>query len=246
LPPEPVDREGRLSRLETAEQQRTNSARFDRRFELFEAILLSIAAVLAAWTGFEAAKWGGVQANSYSQAGASRVESTRSSTEAGQNVTIDVVSFTQWLQAAQAEGLFADPSDAQPGYVPDPEVLSGFLYERFRPEFKIAVDAWVATRPRANPDAPTTPFAMPQYRMAATVEAERLEHLAEDQAADARRANQRSDNYVLMTIVFATVLFFAGISSKMDTFRARSLLLGVGTTILLGAIVVVAMLPKLL
>jgi hypothetical protein len=66
--------------------------------------LLAIAALLAAWTGFQATKWGGVQANSYSQAGASRVESTRNSTLAGQQTTIDVISFTQWLQAAQAAG----------------------------------------------------------------------------------------------------------------------------------------------
>jgi hypothetical protein len=47
-----------------------------------------------------------------------------------------------------------------------------------------------------------------------------------------------------MTIVFATVLFFAGISSKMDTFRARTLLLGVGTTLLVGAVIVVLTFPK--
>ena len=47
-----------------------------------------------------------------------------------------------------------------------------------------------------------------------------------------------------MTIVFATVLFFAGISSKMDTFRARTFLLGAACTILIVAIVVVVAIPK--
>ena len=112
----------------------------------------------------------------------------------------------------------ADPS--QP-YVPDPNALSGFLYERFRPEFKVAVDAWIATHPRFNPDAPTTPFAMPEYQVARVEEGCAARTEAKVQSAAARTANQRSDNYVLMTIMFATVLFFAGISSKMDTFRAR-------------------------
>ena len=230
----PAARESRISELETFEAKRREGARLDRRFELFEAIVLSIAALLAAWTGFQSAKWSGSQANSYSQAGASRVESTQQSTLAGQETTVDVISFTQWLQAAEAEGLLAKSADTTKEYVPDPNVLSGFLYLRFRPEFEVAAKAWVATHPRQNANAPPTPFVMPEYQVAAAKEATRLNQQAEMQAASARAANQRSDNYVLMTIMFATVLFFAGISSKMDTFRARVFLLGVATTLLVS------------
>jgi hypothetical protein len=239
-----VQEDERLDDLEAAEAKRAEGRRLDRKFELFEAILLSIAAVLAAWSGFEATKWGGDQADSYNEASVSRLESTRQSTLAGQQTTVDVVSFTQWLQAAQAEGLLAKPADADHPYVPDPEVLSGFLYQRFRPEFKVAVDAWIATRPRLNANAPPTPFAMPEYQLAAAKESKRLDQQAESSAANARDANQRSDNYVLMTIMFATVLFFAGISSKMDTFKARVLLLGAATTLLFVAIVLLASFPK--
>ncbi len=236
--------EGRLSDLEAAEDKRAESRRLDHKFELFEAILLSIAAVLAAWTGFQSAKWSGVQANSYAQAGASRVESTRSATKAGQQTTVDVITFTDWLQAAEGEGLLSVPADATATYVPDPNSLSGFLYQRFRPEFATAVNAWIATHPRINPDAPPTPFVMPEYTSAEGADAARLEQQAEDQSATARSANQTSDNYVLMTIVFATVLFFAGISSKMDTFRARAFLLGTATTLLTCAVIVVIVFPK--
>ncbi len=175
---------GRLDDLEAAEAKRAEGRRLDRRFELMEAIILSIAAVLAAWTGFQSAKWSGVQANSYSQAGASRVESTRNSTLAGQEQTVDVITFTQWLQAAEAEGLLSEPADPATPYVPDPNALSGFLYQRFRPEFAVAVDAWIATEPRLNPNAPPTPFAMPQYRVAASQEAARLERQADAQSAN--------------------------------------------------------------
>jgi hypothetical protein len=239
-----ADLDNRIGDLEAAEAKRTVSKLLDRRFELFEAIVLSIAAVLAAWTGFQSAKWSGVQANSYSQAGASRVESTKNSTLAGQETTVDVIAFTQWLQAADNEGLLRQAPAPGHVYVPDPATLSGFLYERFRPEFRVAANAWVATQPRINPAAPTTPFVMPEYRVVASVEAQRLEALAETQSAVARQANQRSDNYVLMTIVFATVLFFAGISSKMDTLRARVLLLSVGSTLLIVAIGIVVSFPK--
>ncbi len=122
-------------------------------------------------------------------------------------------------------------------------MLSGFIYLRFRPEFEVAVDAWVATQPRVDPNAPRTPFVMPEYQLEAQDEADRLEQQAEAFAAEAREANQRSDNYVLMTIMFATVLFFAGISSKMDTARARILLLGAGITLLVVSIGIVASFP---
>ena len=50
-----------------------------------------------------------------------------------------------------------------------------FYRKRFRPEFRPAFEAWVATRPRTNRDAPLSPFAMPQYKLAATAKADRLE-----------------------------------------------------------------------
>ena len=56
--------------------------------------------------------------------------------------------------------------------------------------------------------------------------------------------NQRGDDYVLVTILFASVLFFAGISSKMDTKRARLFLLGTGVVVFVCASVVVLSFPK--
>jgi len=235
--------EDRLRDLEVAEEKRADRGRLDHHFELFEAIILSIAAVLAAWTGFQAAKWSGVQANSYSQAGASRVESTRASTRAGQETTVDVIAFTQWLQAAEAEGLLTRQADPNAVYVPDPNVLSGFLYERFRPEFKPAVDAWIATRPRTNASAPPTPFAMPEYKVAAAAEAARLEQRAEEQSAAARQANQRSDNYVLALVLFASALFFAGISTKLNLYQFRVAIVAMGYAVFLGTLIWLATFP---
>lgn len=238
------DGNGRLRSLEAAESRRREGQRLDRRFELTEAILLSIAAVLAAWAGFQSAKWSGVQADDYARAGATRVEATRAATRAGQEATVDVIAFTQWLSAAEEEGLFDQATEPGQTYEPDPEVLSGFLYQRFRPEFEVAANAWLATQPRLDPRAPPTPFEMPEYKLTANAEAERLEHQAQEFTSEAREANERADNYVLMTIMFATVLFFAGISSKMDTAKARMLLLGMGITVLVIATAIVVSFPK--
>lgn len=240
----PGDAEQRLEQLEAAEERYEASQRLDKRFELFEAVLLSIAAVLAAWAGFQSSQWSGQQDEAYNRASEARVEAAQASDRSGQEQVADVVTFTEWLAAAEREGLLDDGvgTDAD-GYEPDPELLSGFLYERFRPEFKVAVDAWVATSPGINPDAPHTPFAMDEYVLQSDLDERAHEAAAERSTDEARVANDRSDDYVLMTILFATVLFFAGISSKMDTLRARVLLLGVGAVILVVSGVIVLSLP---
>ncbi len=149
--------------------QRTDDAeRATNRLELFATVMIAMATVLTAWSAFQSTKWGGVQANSYAGAGAARTESAKASTRAGQLAVIDVTAFEQWV-AAYADEIRLDPESSRgPNgeYVPDPAELSGFLYTRFRDEFKPAVKAWVATRPLENSKAPPTPFAMKQYVLA--------------------------------------------------------------------------------
>ncbi len=120
-------------------------------------------------------------------------------------------------------------------YEPEPGTLSGFLFERFRDEFKPAVEAWLATRPLITPDAPATPFALPEYSLAARDRADSLLQEAQDFREEALRSNQRSDNYVLLTVIFAAVLLFAGVSTKLEGRRAQLLMLGLAVVLLLGA-----------
>ncbi len=83
----------------------------------------------------------------FSQAGAARVESTRASTAAGQVFLLDLSNFDGWLQAT------AEENDA----------LADFYQRRFRPELATAFDAWLATDPQNNADAPPTPFGDRSY-----------------------------------------------------------------------------------
>jgi hypothetical protein len=159
-------------------------------------------------------------------------------------VNIDVGSFNVWLTAvsdekSRGEQPFADDG----GYTPNPELLSGFLYERFSDEMQLAFDAWIDTDPFADASAPKTPFDMEEYALDAITTMQALDAQADEQAAEAREANQRGDNYVMVTVLLASVLFFAGIGSKMDTFRARVLLLVLALTVLAAGIVLVAVMP---
>jgi len=217
------------------------------RIELIATIVLAVATILTAWSGFESGKWGGEQSVNFSEAGAARTESTRADTLGGQLVQIDVAMYVDWV-AAISEDLNAEAiteASLSP-FAPVKGTISGFLYLRFREEFVPAVDAWLATDPTNNAEAPKTPFTMSEYVVAERVKALELSALADEKALAARTANQNGDNYVLTMVLFASVLFFAGVSSKMNRPRNRVIILGFGVFTLLVGLVILVSLPILI
>ena len=128
-------------------------------------------------------------------------------------------------------------------YARDETELADFYFKRFRAEFKPAVDAWVATRPLRNPDAPLTPFAMSQYRLAAEREAQQLDAEEERSAATVRLDIQPASNYVLGVVLFAVSLFSAGMSTKLSTARLRYVTIAVGCVIFVATAIWIATFP---
>jgi hypothetical protein len=202
-------------------------ARRPHRVELLATILLAVAAVATAWSTFQSTRWRGETAADYSKATASRIQSSEASTRAGQLTQVDIATFIQWIDASVAGN----------------RKLADFYRRRFRPEFRPAFAAWLATHPQTNRRAPLSPFAMPQYRVAEALKSERLNSAAGVYADAAGTANQRSDNYVLAVVLFASSLFFAGISTKLHSLRQREVLLALGWAIFLGAAIWVATSP---
>lgn len=215
-----------------------------RWIDLALTIIMALAAVGTAWAGFQSAKWSGLQAIAFADAGATRTESTKASTDAGQDRLMDTVTFTAWLEALQQEIVAGISPRPDGDYTPNVEELSGFLYERFRPEFKPAVDAWVATRPLVDPAAPATPFAMPEYTLESDAQAAALVERAEALTQEAHDNNQRSDNYVFMAVILALALFFAGVAGRSRTLRSQHLLSIAATVTFVGAAIVLLALPK--
>ena len=199
----------------------------DQRLDVIAAVLLALATVATAWSGYQASRWNGEQAKAAARANAARIESTKAAGLANTQTQVDVATFTSWVDA----------------YAQGQTELADFYFKRFRREFKPAVVAWVATRPRHNPDAPLTPFAMPEYRLAARTAADRLETTADAYAAKARTNIERSTNYVLGVVLFAAVLFFAGISMKLDRPALRRALLGLGVLLFVGTVAWLATFP---
>ena len=199
----------------------------ERRLELAATVLLTLAAVATAWSSYQSAAWHGRQALAQSASIAARVESTRAADVANRQGQIDVALFTQWVDA----------------YARGETKLSAFYEKRFRDEFKPAFAAWVATKPRENPKAPLSPFAMPQYKLAASAEADRLNAEAGAQSEIVKIDIQRADNYLLAVVLFAVSLFFAGISTRLHVRSARVVVLGTGWILFLGTVVWLATFP---
>jgi hypothetical protein len=180
--------------------------------ELAAAILLALATVVAAWSAYQATRWGGVQANSFSAASAKRVEATQAVSIYAAQVQIDVESWLTWIDEF-SQG--------------DEEGMA-FLEDRFRDGFQPAFQAWLAQVP-AGQMPPGTPFDMEEYQPSEEADSQTLNAQAEALSAEARDANQRGDNFVLVAVIMASVLFFAGVGTKLKARAVRLLMLVLGS-----------------
>jgi hypothetical protein len=195
--------------------------------ELAATILLAFAAVSTAWCGYQATRWNGEQAKAAAAASATRFQATRASALASSQTEVDVATFVAWAGA----------------YARDESELADFYRARFRAEFAPAVDAWLATRPLQNADAPLTPFVMPEYQLASTATADRLDNEAEALSAKVREYLQHASNYVLGVVLCSVALFFGGVSTKLVSPPLRAAAVSMGCLIFLGTLVWVASFP---
>ncbi len=198
----------------------TRPERSSSGVELLATVLLALAAVATAWCSYQATRWNGEQAKAGAAASATRFQAARAADLANAQTEVDVATFSQWVNA----------------YARNEAKLADFYRARFRPEFAPAVEAWIATKPLVNSDAPLTPFRMPQYKLAATAKADRLDKQAEVLAAEVRRDLQRASNYVLGVVLCAVALFFAGMSAKLSSRQLRLAMLVLGCVVFLGTV----------
>lgn len=169
---------------------------------------------------------------SFSQASTARIEASRLEGIANRKQSVQVSLFGQWLSAYQA----------------DDEQLADFLVARFPEPLTTAFPLWLATKPLKNTDAPSTPFEMEAYAVpesAAAAAADVADERADDKYAEALRNNQRCDNYTVLTIAFATVLFSGALSGRMRRPIAQWALLGLGSVGFLVCAVLLLSFPQL-
>ncbi len=199
----------------------------DRLLSITEAILLSLVAVLAAYSGYAAAKWGTYSSVSLAKASAARTKANRADLEALQIRTLDSVSFNAWFSAFAAGNANAER----------------LAEKRLRPGYRPAFYAWLATDPAHNPKAPPGPSYMPQYVIPQEHAANADDAEADVSFAKGTEAGATGDKYVRDTVFLATVLFLVGISGHFPLRQARYGLIAIGALILVFAVIQLLGLP---
>lgn len=199
----------------------------EHRIDVVATVLLAIATLATAWAGYQSSRWHSVQAEEQQTANASRIDSTRLAGEANREAQVDISLFSQWIDA-RASG---------------DERLADFWRARFTDRFVPAFNAWIALDPLDNPQAPSSPFEMKQYRLHANQRSETLEAEADAAGAEAREAIQRADRYVFAVVLFAACLFFAGLSTRLHTRGGQIAVLTLGCVLFVATAAWVATLP---
>jgi hypothetical protein len=199
----------------------------DRWLSILEALLLSLVAVLAAYSGYAAAKWGTESSVMLAKASAERTKANRADLEGLVTRTLDSASFNAWFTAFTAGNGKAE----------------GLAAKRMRPGYRPAFNAWLATDPAHNPNAPPGPAYMPQYVIPQEAVAKSSDAQADAAFAKGTEAGSTSDKYIRDTVFLATVLFLVGISGHFRIRQARLGLIGLGTLLLVFAVIQLFGLP---
>jgi hypothetical protein len=214
-------------RPEASEPDQEESEVRERWLELGAVILLSLATLATAWSGYQAALWSGVQSQRYSQASALRVRADQDTVSGGQIHLGDLMLVNGWFNATETGN----------------HRLAADYRRRFRPAFQPVFAAWLALHPLTNHSAPPGPTYMPQYHPAPFAAAAVADAKANRLFAEGTEAKTNDDDHILATVFFAAVLFLAAVSLRLQWDRLRVLVLGFGSVVFLGALVYVVTMP---
>ena len=211
------------------DDHRGTSDRHSRIIQISEAVLLSIVTITAAWAGYSAARWGTASRVDIARSSTLRNLASRDDLTAISLRNFDASTFNAWFTAYTLNS-------------PQKEAIA---IRRFRPQFRVAFNAWMATDPLHNPHAPPGPTYMPQYKLPAQAQANALDNEADTKFDEGTKDGVTGDNYVQITVFLAAVLFLVGIGSSFKLHGVRYALITFGSVLLIVAVVLILRQPGL-
>ena len=195
--------------------------------EIVATLLLAPAAVATAWSSYQASRWNGEQAKAAGRTTGIRIQAARAAGLAAAQTQVDVATFVQWVNADSSKD----------------KALADFYRNRFRQEFRPAFTAWMATRPDENPDAPrprspcrNTGWPRPRTPSGST-------RLPRRRRPWCRPTSSAPPTTCLVVVLFAVALFFAGISTKLQTTVLRRSVLVLGSLLFVATVAWIATFP---
>jgi hypothetical protein len=214
---------------EAAGEHGRSGDRHSRIVQIGEAVLLALVTITAAWAGYSAAKWGTTSRIDIAQSSTLRQLATRQDLAAISLRNFDASTFNAWFIAYTLNS-------------PQKEAVA---VRRFRPGFRVAFDAWLATDPLHNAHAPPGPTYMRQYKLPAQARATALDNAADAKFQQGNHDGVVSDDYIRITVVLAAVLFLVGIGSSFKLHSVRYALITVGSVLLVVSVVLLLRQPGL-
>jgi hypothetical protein len=213
--------------------ERERAARSQRRWEevieILEVVILALAAIATAWSGYQAAKGDGHQSVLYSNASVDRLAASTAAALGNQRLAADAAMFNAWLQARSA-------NDRQ---------LQAMLVRRFSPEYRTAFVAWLGTQPFTNPDAPPGPGHMPEYHNPQAEQAEELNEKAAAAEEAGTEARHTAEKYVRATVLLALVLFMVALGQRFRIQGVRVATIVIAFGLFAYGLYQIATLPRL-
>jgi hypothetical protein len=166
----------------------------------------------------------------FSQASSARIAASQDIDTANARTSNQVQLWTAWLSAA------TDGDDE----------LARRLEVRFPEPLATAHQDWLDDGGlETGADEATSPFTQESFRLPEQDEALAADARADERFATALRNNQRGDNYTLLTVLFAAVLFFAAVAPRSSSRRIELAMLTGASVLFLVGIVFLASFPKL-
>ena len=216
-------------KLSEHESKAREKRRWEEIIEILEVVVLAVAAIATAWSGYQAARGDGEQSVLYSDASVYRVQANTAASLGQQRLAADGAMFSTWLQARSA-------NDRQ---------LQAITVRRFSPEYRTAFTAWLATDPFTNPDAPPGPGYLPVYHNPQMEQADQLNEKAAHLEEEGTHARHTAEQYVSATVLFALVLFLVAVSQRFRLVGVRVATLVMALGLLAYALYHIATLPRL-
>lgn len=195
------------------------------RLELAVAIILSLATLASTWCGYQASEWGGVRNDEQAAADTAARQSAEDTIIGMQMRTFDLLEVRDYWVAHRAKDF--ETRDA--------------IFARMRPQLRKSIEASLAAGVLEDPTA-AGPLQRAEYILTEEVNAKRLRTEAHNLHEAATIAGHASSRYVSLTLMFASVLFFGGITG---TFTVRRVRVSVGAIALVLFLVTVTMLIEL-
>ena len=215
----------------SSDSQVTSPAQEPRKkpwVEPITALLMALATLSTAWCSYQSAAWTRQSNRLMNECNALERRAGLLTVQGLQMATIHTSMFMQMLAARQAGN----------------DKLANFYVERFPPDVRKAYDAWLVQKPFENPSADPHPFVPNLYEVRGTREAAEVNDKAAAKLQEARSAGNVSGQYLSNTVLFATVLFFAGAAGKFEQRRVRVAAFGFAAAVFVFAIARTAILSR--